>query len=367
MRYKYHITIAFVLSLLAGQTLDAQTFTDRELKAKTFKVLPETVVEINNKYGKVHVTPWRKDSVRFEVEIILNSNSVSRLSKLKSGIEIDFTSSKSYISAISDFGTNGNQLMNELRNLSEQLIPGKNTLEVNYRVYTPEYINLNIINKFGDIYIDDLRGEINISLSNGDMKINSLNGEARIELSFGSADINHLNDATLLVSYGDLDISRAEKLRIISKSSTLNLDEVDVLSLDTRRDKYFIGMVLNAKITSNFSQIWMEELTCELIAEMKFGDLTLDRINRDFCRIDILTEYADLNMFIARDSDYKADVYYHKDAMVNFPTSLPESGVKTINRNENELHSYFTAGFGENLPEINIKAPQKCYINLKEK
>ncbi len=365
MRYKYHLAIAFVIGLLAGESLSAQTFTDRELKVKSFKVFPETTVEVNNKYGKVHVTPWRKDSVRFEVEIILNSNSVSRLSKIKRGIEIDFTSSKFYISANSDFGTSGNQLMNELRNLSEQIIPGKNTLEVNYRVYTPENINLNIINKFGDIYIDDLRGEINISLSNGDMKINSISGEARIEQSFGSAIINQISDATLLISYGDLDISRAEKLRIISKSSTLNIDDVDILNIDTRRDKYFIGKALNTKVTSNFSQIWIEEVKCELIAEMNFGDLTLDRISREFCRIDILTEYADLNLFITRDTDYKADIYYYKDAMVNLP--LPGSGIKTLNRNENEMHSYFKTSSGEDLPHINIKAPQKCYINLKEK
>ena len=344
-----------------------QTFSDREITVKTFPVNAQTTIEVNNKYGKIHVIPWRKDSVKFEIDLVLSSNSLSKLHKIKNGIRFDFTSSKYYVTALTDFGGTGNQIFTELRNLSESLIPGKNNIEVNYRIYCPESTHLTLINKFGDIYIDDLRGKINISLSNGDIKVNSISGEAQIELNFGSGIFNHLTDANISSSYGDINVKQAEKIQLVTKSSTLHLDDVDFLKIDSKRDKYFIGDVHTLRATTNFSQIWIENIKCELDANLKFGDLTADRIPTDFCKVNLVSDYADLNLYIQKGTKYQGEIFHHKDAFINFPGKDAEIGLTTLTRSENEMHSYFKTSKEDDLPVIKIQALEKCYINLINK
>ncbi|MCK4919766.1 MAG: hypothetical protein KAS71_01895 [Bacteroidales bacterium] len=359
-----NIIFSVILLAFIPGILKSQDFSDREITEKTFPVNAQTTIEVNNKYGKVHVLTWKKDSVKFVIDLKVNSNSKEKLKKLKNNIRFDFTSSKYYVTAISNFGGNGNQIFAELRSLSETLIPGKNTIEVNYNIYCPESVNLSIINKFGDIYIDDLRGEIDINLSNGDMKINSISGESNIELNFGNAIINHLTDAVISLSYSDLNLKQAEKLQTISKSSSIHIDEVDLLKINSRRDKYFLSDVYNMQGRTDFSQIWIEKIICSLDLNLKFGDLILDHLPVNFCKIDLVSDYADLNLYIDKDALYQADIYYKDDAFISFPGDEAETGLTTVNRSDEQLHSFFSTAEGENLPTIKVQALEKCFINI---
>jgi len=354
-------SLGFLLLLSFAPEAEAQTFSERESVSKVFALTPETQVEINNKYGKVHLITWQKDSIKFVADLNISSNNLARLKKIRNSINFDFTNSKYYITANTDFGSTSNQIFTELRNLSEAFIPGKNSIEVNYTVYCPENINLSIINKFGDVYIDDIRGEIKISLSNGDLKINSISGDAQISLDFGNGIINHISKANLSVSYSDINIKAAENLQVSSKSSTIHINDIDIMNIDSRRDKYFIGKIRDIRGEGNFSTIWIENLRCRANMNMKFGDFNIDKINNDFCDIILTSEFSDLSLYISKQAKYEADIYYPAEATVN----LPEH--ETVDRSESERHSFFTKGEGKNLPDIKITALQKCYINLIEK
>lgn len=364
---KIIIKSSLILLALLPIIVSSQTFSDREFTVKAFPVNAQTSIEVNNKYGKIHVIAWKKDSVKFVIDLSISSNSLSKLHKIKSGIDFEFTSSKYYVTAITDFGGTGNQIFTELRNLSESLIPGKTSIEVNYLVYCPESVNLTLINKFGDIYIDDLRGRINLSLSNGDMKLNSISGEAQIELNFGNGIFNHLSDAKLTSSYSDINIKQAEKLQLTTKSSTFNIDEVDLIKLDSRRDKYFLSEVHTIRGKTNFSQVWVENLFCEADLDLKFGDLTIDHIPNNFCSLDLVSDYADLNLYIQNNTKYSADIYHHKDAIINYPDSEAKLGLTTVNKTDEQLHSFYRTAKGEELPHVKIQALEKCYINIIHK
>ncbi|MBE0653556.1 MAG: hypothetical protein IH594_07145 [Bacteroidales bacterium] len=353
-----------LLFLMPLTILQAQTFTEQERHVRTYPVSPNSNIEVNNKYGKIYVKTWQKDSVKFEIDLNISSNSLTRLHKVKNSISFDFTTSRYYITAITNFGSAGNQIYTELKNLSDALIPGKNTIEINYTVYCPESVNLSLINKFGDIYIDDLRGEINVSLSNGDLKVNSISGISRIELNFGNGMINHLTDANLSVSYSDMKIKSAEKLSINSKSSTLHIDDADLLKLDSRRDKYFITRVYSIHTVANFSQLWMEEVNYDSHMNLKFGSLTIDKVRAGFSGIDIVSEYADLNLHFDADASFKADIFYHKDVVFEPPKARLITEPENEKISDTEIHTRFrTASSGE-LSDVKINALQKCYLNM---
>ena len=345
----------------------AQTFSNNKSVTQSYKVSPETTVEINNKYGKIHVISWEKDSVMITASLNVYSNNLTRLEKVKNNINFRFTYTKFYISAFTDFGTSSNQILTELKSLSDVLISGQNQIEINYLVYCPAEINLNLVNKFGDIYIDDMIGKLKISLSNGDLKINSVEGEAQIELVFGSGIINDLREGQLTVSYSDIKIKDALKLDIDSKSSTLNIDRADFMKTISRRDKYFINTIGNFYSNSEFSQIWIDKLLCETDCNMKYGSITLSDIQKDFCNINLNSEYTDLNLKFYEASKYEADIFYPDGASINFPVSKDKYAFINEKVGSNQWHANYKNGTGANLPKLRINAAQKSYISVLEK
>jgi len=363
----FRILLFAFFFIITGSNLSAQTFSNNKSITQTYKVNSETTVEINNKYGRIHVIPWDKDSVKITADLNVYSNNLARLEKVRNSINFNFTNTKYYISAITDFGTSSNQILTELKSISDVFINGQNQIEINYMVYCPAQINLTIVNKFGDIYIDDIIGKLKISLSNGDLKINSIEGDAQIELAFGTGILNDIREGQLSVSYSDVKIKDALRLDIDSKSSTLSIERADYIKVISRRDKYFINTVENFYGNSEFSQIWIEKMLCETDCSFKYGSFTLSDINKDFCKISMKSEYTDLNLTFPRSTAYEADVFYPDGSNVNFPVNKDKYNFRNEREGSIQWHASYITGSGVTLPKLFILATQKCYISILEK
>ena len=193
MKFKRLFAVAAML-VIAGAGLRAQTYSESQKITRTFLAGSETRLDLNNKYGTIPVIPWNKDSVRIDINLFIKSSSASKLEKLKRNVDFDFTDTKYYISASTVFGSRGGSFFSDLRDLGGTIIPSKNDVTIDYTVQVPPGMSVNITNKYGDIYIDDMLGNVSVNLSNGDIKANSLKGESNISLNFGNGIINELNN-----------------------------------------------------------------------------------------------------------------------------------------------------------------------------
>lgn len=59
---------------------------------------------------------------------------------------------------------------------------------------------------------------------------------------------------------------------------------------------------------SNFSQIWVEDFICSADLDMKFGELSIDKIRQGFCNVNIISDYADLNLYLEKGVTFQADL-----------------------------------------------------------
>jgi len=361
---KFWFLCFFLPFFLSGYS---QTFTDRKKEVRNFKAGKMTSVEIDNKYGTVHVIPWKKDSVKIEAELFVSSNNLARLEKSKNSIRFDFTATNYYITARTNFGSTGNQFLQEIKGLFGHIIPGAGTMEINYTVYCPAQLNISIVNKFGNIYIDDLKGELKISLSNGDLKINSHEGYSQISINFGTAIINSLTDSKLTLSYSDMRIRKAEKLNLDTKSSTLNIDDCEIIRSVSRRDKYFITTVQSLSTNGFFSQYWIETLTNEADAQLKFGSFNVEQLHRDFNSFNVTSEYTDLNIGIDKNSGYVADIFHHPDVNLILPVDVKDRKDGVPSDNPALRHVSYSRGSELAHRNLRIHAIQKCFVTLNNK
>ena len=353
------------LALLTGATVSAQDHKSKMNLSREFPATLETTLEIENKYGKIQVVSWDQDQVVVDVEILVTESSASKLKKLKEDISIDFTGTSNYIIVKSKFKSESKRIASELKSVSHTISGSNKHVEINYMVKIPPYMSVVLNNKFGDIYMDDHKGDVEIALSNGALKANRLEGKANISLNFGTAMIETLGSATLKMSYSDITLSEAGQLDLTSKSSKLKVDSINVLKINSRRDKLFFTHVEYLYGESNFTEIWIYDFLRETDLDLKYGKLTVENVLPAFSKIDLKSEFTDVTLLFDKQCHYAFDILYHKKAMVNLPKNA-KSHTETI-QGQDHYRKVGTCG-GENpSARVNIEALQKCYINLSIK
>ena len=121
-RMKSKILLVLLILTLGYKYVSAQTYTENKNILKSYKIYPGTILEINNKYGKIELTTWNKDSVRIEANLSIKANSASKVMKLRNSIHFDFSATSHFIVAKTVFGGSTNSVFNELRDLAESIV-----------------------------------------------------------------------------------------------------------------------------------------------------------------------------------------------------------------------------------------------------
>lgn len=359
------LSVVFLGLVLMIHTGHGQTYTESKKIVRSFIVNHETRLDISNKYGKIQVVQWEKDSVRLEVELSVKSSSLGKLEKIMDNIEIEFTGTHYYVIANTRIGSTNSTFFTDLMDLSGAIIPSKNQVEINYMVMAPSYMNVNVSNKFGNIYMDDMSGNVTVSLSNGDMKINRLDGESNINVNFGNGIINYLKDAKLNLSYADFEIRNAGQINVTSKSSKIRIEKVEILKTESGRDKYSISEIHSLYGESYFSDFLIYKLKNEVNFTSRYGDLTIDSVTLNFSDINIQAEYTDIELTLNQHSSYLMEISHHPEVTLRIPENFPD--LKKVTENSGEINVTGRIGNPNSSSRVEISAPKKCTITINQR
>jgi hypothetical protein len=363
-RYKSTALILIFIFIHMPFIVFAQTYTESKNILKIYKVYPGTILELNNKYGKIELITWNKDSVKIEANLSIRANSVTKVMKLRNTINFDFSATSHYIIAKTVFGGPGNSVFNELRDLAESIVMGGSEVKIDYIVTTPKNINLRLTNKYGDVYADDIHGDIQLTVSNGGLKANDLSGNVSVDLAFGDGYVNRMDQGRLTLSYANFSLKEAGRLTLESKSSKPSIDNVESLKIQSKRDKIYIGTVKNLVGESYFSDVIVSTLIEELNLNSIFGHISLDNVKRSFSFVCITSELTDMDFFFERNSSFQYDITYYKDANVRLPKEAVKAEEKTTTRDLTQKLIYGHIGSAENNSKVKIVASKRASVNL---
>ncbi|MCK4664168.1 MAG: hypothetical protein KAT68_14970 [Bacteroidales bacterium] len=356
---KYNIIILSILFLFVSHLTYSQVFSDSRKITRSFKVTSSTTVEIINKYGKIHIIPCDKDSVKIEIDISIKSDNLTKYNKLKSEIDFEFTGTEYYVLAKTIVGSKHTSFIDEIKGLREEIIDffssSQSEIKINYTVQVPRYVNLKLENKYGDVYTNSFKGNFNLNLSYGDFKANELSGDNEIEINFGDAYINLLDHGKISISYSDFQVKKSRQLTIDSKSSKIKINEIKVLKITSKRDKYHIDKIDDIYGETSFSDIWIYQLNNETSINMRYGNLNLELINKNFSYININSKYADMNLFFDHGSSYNFELI-HKSVIFDFPKNLGKITEKPYHADAKYLFSSGIFGTGSSLSKVKISA-----------
>jgi hypothetical protein len=284
------LVLVLMLGLKGAKAHDEFT---RVIK-REFTVNPDAQLTINNRFGKVHCSNWEKNSVSFEVTITVTAADQDEAEKKFKRISIDFTDTPSAITAITS--------MQEMKN------SGNSRFAIDYMINLPATINLDVTNKFGDIYLNELQGKARIDLSYGNLDAKKLgNSDNLLDFKFSKARVNWIKGAVLTLKYSEMKLDYAGSLRLDSKFSDLDAEKIIVLNVVFEGGKLNMENSSAVDSRSKFSDIDIQRIEQSLNLDIQYGNCDVHEMPADFTSVNIRNKYGDVSIGLSEQARYSLE------------------------------------------------------------
>jgi hypothetical protein len=349
------IIIILNLIILNFYPLSAQNDSETRSFIKTLPIGRETTLEVSNKYGTIQITPWNKDSAYIRAEVKAFAKDRSKLVKMFDGITVNITGTKFIVRAQTEFTSNINMLFESFKGMTSKIISYDSHVEIDYYINIPDYMNLNIENKYGDVYMENNTGEFKISISNGSFKANSLGKRSSITMVFCDAKINSIGSGNIDASFSDLSIGETEDLSINSISSKYDIKKAGMIRGESRRDKFFIENIGSLQGNAYFTDYKVNNVRKEISLSTRYGSVSADLIEKGFESININSGYSDISLSFDPASSYNLDIR-HINTFLVLPDKNIKSEQKALNEDKKEYITSGTVGKNPGTTKVKIDA-----------
>ncbi len=288
---------------------------------KGYKVSQGVNLEISNKYGEVICNTWDKDSVKIIIRVMAHGKNKEVAEKLMKRADFEFSQVDGNIIVHTVFDKSKGffkDLWNDISDYSKNIL-NKDQLNIDYEVYLPSYTNLNLTNKFGDVFLDDMQGKIKMDVSNGNLKTGHLlAANTNLKLSFGAADIKSVKNATIILKSIDLTLGDAQHLVLQSHSSDIAIDNVKKITLASRTDKIKVNSLNTLEGRGSFSKIIISALQKTIKLETNYGFLKIYELKTTAAKVNLVGKSTDIHLSFTNNMYLKTNVIA-KEGRFDFP------------------------------------------------
>lgn len=304
---------------------------------KQYKAGKNTTLKLVNKYGDMKIVNWDKNTIDITVSISVKASDQSKAENTFRKIDIDFDESGNTVSAITSINES-------IRNTS---------FKIDYFVKIPAYINVDLSNKYGDLFLNEVNGRANISVKYGNFTINKLGRGNQKPLNYiyvaysnSYCDIEQANWLKMEVAYSKIAIESIQALMIASKYSSLKIKKARSIVAESKYDHPFkIGAIRNFICTAGYSSFEISKLYNKLDLTVKYGNLDLYKVDSNFELIKIDQRYGKSNLQIPANISYQIEAQGAYGS-VEYPKSYKLN--KIIDGTESRV--WGTVGVAKNTP-----------------
>lgn len=325
---------------------------------KEYDVNAETLIDIENKYGDVNIVNWDKNKVKFEIQISVDHQREDKAKELLDYITVNFTESNNTIKAVTEIDDKFNR-SGGIFNISSTT----KEFSIDYTVKMPKNLNLDLANKYGNVYIDELTGKSDIEVKYGNLKANRILRDntkplSRVYLAYSDGAIKEVEWLKYEIKYAKLELEKSKALIGISKYSKVFIDKNSSVVCESKYDKYDIGILSNFVCESKYTDFKFGQLDKQLDIVSKYGDVKVDKIKKGFEKIKIDNGYGQIRLGI------ESGASYHLDGVADYANIKYPSGYN-LNKIEKNTEMKVSGIIGEDKETNSEVIIQTKYGNVK--
>jgi hypothetical protein len=300
------LLLLVVFGIAINASVKAQKDKVEKKYHKEYSVTANSQLYLENKYGDIDVRNWDKNQVTIDVVITVKHHDRERAEKLLSFFDIEFSQEGDEIKAVTHIDSkfsksNWSLFDNESKEFS-----------IDYTVNMPTDMDIELRNKYGDAFINELSGHVIVYIKYGYLKVNKLlRGKTKpcneINICYSKAEVTEVNWLKLDMSYSRIEFETAKAIMVMSKYSKLYLNDSRSIVAESKYDTYHIGEVDNFVFTGAYGSLKFDQLNKTLKLDMKYTSCRINYIPSGFEKINIENRYGDIKLGIDSNASYKID------------------------------------------------------------
>lgn len=303
---------------------DEISYEENKTIHKAFKISSKLELNLESKYGDIFIDTWDKDSVSFDIAITVLSNDSESGKELLEGINVVFDKTGDFISAYTEWNQYSSKVKKTAIDVAT-IFGRERKIIINYTIKLPKNSELEIENSFGNITLNDFEGDIDLDVSHGDIRLRKVKDISNLKISYGKLRIKECHKADIESRSSDISIDRAGKMKIESSGSDIEIDKVDDLRITSKHDKIEIEEIKTINFIASWSDIKIESLEQNIFGEIKYGDLSVDKIASPFLGVELNGNNAEIELNFEEKIAFRYDV-----SLINGKRfSLPSKGNTT--------------------------------------
>ncbi|MFZ5942087.1 MAG: hypothetical protein ACOYXB_16085 [Bacteroidota bacterium] len=309
--------------LILGVSFSLSAQKAQKAISKSYDVSKTFDLSIENKYGEIKVLNWTKNVVDVQVEIIVEAASQAKADELLSGIDVAVSEGTDMASFITRF--------NEKEGWKD-----KTNVQVNYTVNLPEWVNADLKNKYGNLFIQTLSGKVKVDVAYGSFQIGTLSrGSSEpvnsVRLAYGEGTIENAGWLNVVLAYSNLTVNNSSSINIQSEYSKLFTEKADVLAIKGKYDKYAIGEVSTLQLETKYSGLSVTKLYKSITLKSSYTGTKIDLIAGSVNSVNAEISYGNFKAGLEKGASFNVDCKVKYGEL-----SLPSASGLTYNKDENE-------------------------------
>jgi hypothetical protein len=267
----------------------AQDFT--KTYEKNYDVDKGANLVIRNKFGDVKCQAWDQSNVAITVTVKVDVSSQDKANRVFEKIDVVLSGDRTNVQGTTTVGNMNNA-----------------DFSIDYEIRMPRWINIDLDNQFGDIFLDETDGMVKINLEYGAMEAHALNGsKTEMVIKFSNVDAGFMKDGTLHLEYSEWKSKGCENLQLYSRFGEVTIDKVARLNLDSQYDEIKIGNAGEVISVSRFSEMEYAKINGDFDFDIEYGELGVKYISPAFTHGKVRNSFADANLVFDPKSGMNVD------------------------------------------------------------
>jgi len=290
-----NLLLSSLLFIALSNTLCAQDA--KKDYSETYNVTKGVTLSADTRYSDIELLTWDKSEVEIFAEILVEASSKSKADEALKKINVYMGKSGNIIS-----------LKTEMENGWSRKVK----TEINITVKAPAYVNLEMENSYGDLFIQEIAGLVLLDLKYSNLKAGKLSrGNEkpynRLKLAYSDVTIDDAGWMDMEMAYSDAEINSSKMLSVHSKYSKLTGEKAGGIVTEGAYDKYFLDEVDSFVAELKYSGIKFGVLHKTLNVQSAYTNAKITKLTKGFDDIDASLSYGNVYIDVEEGASFKIE------------------------------------------------------------
>ncbi len=265
--------------------------------SKSFDVSEGITLSADTRYSDVELLTWEKNMVDIFVEIKVDASSKSRAEEQLSKIDVIIGKSGNVISLKTELDEGWS------RNAK---------VKIRIIVKAPAYMNMEMSSSYGDLFIQELNGLVQLNLRYGNLSASSLGrGNEKpynsLDLAYSDATIESAGWMEVELAYSNMEVGSSTMIYCESKYSKLYGEKTGGIITEGAYDKYDFQETDNFVGILRYSGVKLGTLNKKLDVESKYTHVKVNNVSSDFKMINATSSYGNIYLNLEEGASFKIE------------------------------------------------------------